>query len=58
VGSDYCSSFVSNVSNGRVYGVGAPASEPIGWVLMRQVGTDWYMVDTASAAAGSPAPWH
>ena len=26
--------------------------------LMRQVGTDWYMVDTASAAAGSPAPWH
>jgi hypothetical protein len=25
---------------------------------MRQVGTDWYMVDTASAAAGSPAPWH
>ena len=49
---------MSNVSNGRVYAIGAPGSEPEVWVLMRQVGTEWYMVDVASAAAGSPAPWN
>jgi hypothetical protein len=55
--ADYCSSFVSDVSNGHVYSIGAPGSEAEVWVLMRQVSGQWYMVDIASAAAGSPAPW-
>jgi hypothetical protein len=58
VAADFCSSFVSNVSNGRVYAVGAPASEAEVWVLMRQVGAQWYVADVASAAASSPAPWN
>ena len=55
---DYCSSFVSDISNGRVYTIGGSALEAEVWVLMRNVDTNWYMVDIASASAGSPAPWH
>lgn len=55
--ADYCSSFVSDVSNGHVYSIGAPGSEAEVWALMRQVDGQWYMADVASASAGSPAPW-
>jgi hypothetical protein len=56
-GADYCSSLVSTLTEGRVYGVGGVASEVEVWALLRQIDGQWFVVDTASAAAGSPAPW-
>lgn len=54
---DYCSAFISTVTEGRIYALGGPASEAEVWVLVRQIDGSWYVVDLASAADGSPAPW-
>jgi hypothetical protein len=57
-GADYCSSLASTLTDGRVYGLGGLASEVEVWVLLRQIDGQWYVVGTAPAGGGSPAPWH
>jgi hypothetical protein len=53
----YCSSFVATIGQGSVYAVGPISSEAEAWVLLREVGGLWYVVDLASAGEGSPPPW-
>jgi MFS family permease len=53
-GTNYCSSYVSDVSSGSVYAIGGIDSEAEVWALMRKIGGKWYMVDVAKATASPP----
>jgi hypothetical protein len=55
--ADYCSAFISTITQGRIYALGPIASEAEVWLLLRQIEGDWRVVGLAPAAEGSPAPW-
>ncbi len=56
--SDYCSQFIGSSLPGRVYAIGGMSSEADVWLLLRQSGSQWFVVEAASASNGSPPPWH
>ena len=55
-GADYCSTLVSKVADGSIYALGPLAAEADGYVLVRNVAGNWYLVDQAPATTAPP--WH
>ncbi|SCL62130.1 hypothetical protein GA0070606_3568 [Micromonospora citrea] len=54
-----CAIKVATVDDGEVYGVGAPASEVVGFLLLRRGADGWRVVDdhTPDGVDASTPPW-